>query len=83
VSSDLFSVVKSNALLVSKVQTFKEIFLDFIAYESSLYHFDLPSTLDKLYGALPYPAFPTVLGRKLANLCITLNELPCIRSFEE
>jgi syntaxin-binding protein 1 len=64
---------------VSKVQTFKEIFLDFISYESSLFHFDLPNTLEKLYGALPDPAYPTVIGRKLTNLCITLNEHPCIR----
>jgi hypothetical protein len=28
---------------------------------------------------MPDPAYPAVLGRKLANLCITLNEHPCIR----
>lgn len=79
VSNDLFSVIQSNALLVSKIKTFKEIYLDFISNESSVYHFDLPGTLDKLYGALPDPSCPAMLGRKLANLCITLNEHPAIR----
>ena len=35
--------------------------------------------MEKLYGTLPDPAYPNVLGKKLANLCITLNEHPCIR----
>ncbi len=79
VSSDVFAIIQSNPLLVSKVKTFKEIYLDFISNESSVFHLDLPNTLDKLYGALPDPAYPALLGRKLANLCVNLNEHPCIR----
>jgi hypothetical protein len=61
------------------VKSFKEIFLDFISHESNVFHLDLPSTLDKLYGALPDPDYPVLLGKKIANVCITLNEHPCIR----
>ena len=64
---------------MSRVKTFKEISLDFIAHESIVFHFELPDTLDKLYGALPDPDYPVLLGKRLANLCITLNEHPCIR----
>lgn len=78
-SADLFSVIQNNALLVSKVKTFKEINLDYLAVESSVFHFDMPDALEKMYGSLPDSAYPSVLGRKLANLCITLNEHPCIR----
>lgn len=78
-SSDLFSIIQNNALLVSRVKTFKEINLDFLATDSSLFHFDMSNAVEKLYSSMPDPAYPALLGRKLANLCITLNEHPCIR----
>lgn len=79
VGSDVFGVIQSNPLLVSKVKTFKEIYLDFLSVESSVYHFDLPNSLEKLYGVSADSSFPAFLGRKLVNLCVTLNEHPCIR----
>ena len=72
-------MIQSNSVLVNRVKSFKEIFLDFISHESNVFHFDLPNTLDKLYGALPDPDYPSLLGKKIANVCITLNEHPCIR----
>eukprot|EP01006_Ploeotia_vitrea_P015195 TRINITY_DN42630_c0_g2_i1.p1 TRINITY_DN42630_c0_g2~~TRINITY_DN42630_c0_g2_i1.p1 ORF type:complete len:493 (-),score=39.22 TRINITY_DN42630_c0_g2_i1:13-1425(-) len=32
-----------------------------------------------MYGTVPDPDFPALVGRKLATLCITLNEYPFIR----
>lgn len=79
VDPKVFEVIQANGLLVSRVKTFKEIFLDFLAVESSVYHFDLKDSITSLYGHPTDPAFPAVIGRRLANLCITLREHPCIR----
>jgi syntaxin-binding protein 1 len=68
-----------NALLVSKVKTFKEISLDFMCVESNVYHFDTSDALEKMYGTVKDASFPSALGKRLANLCITLNEHPSIR----
>lgn len=73
-------MLQSNALLISKVKTFKEISLDFLAPESSVYHFDMPNALETLYSAPRGDVgFSRALGRRLAHLCITLNEHPSIR----
>jgi syntaxin-binding protein 1 len=72
-------VIQSNPLLVSKVKTFKEINLDFLCLESNVWHLDQPNSMDKLYSVTPDNSYPALLGRRLANLCITLNEHPCIR----
>jgi len=79
VGNDVFGIIQSNALLISKVKTFKEVYLDFLAVESNIFHFDIPSALEKLYGVQAVHDFPSFLGQKLANFCITLNEHPCIR----
>jgi syntaxin-binding protein 1 len=79
VSPDVISLIQANATLVHKVQTFKEIYLNFLIPESFVYEFDKPDALAKLYGSLPDPMLPSVFGRKLANVCITLNEHPNIR----
>lgn len=79
VGNDVFAVIQSNPLLVSKVKTFKEINLDFLATETSTYQLDLPNSLERLYGVSPDSSFPAFLGKKLVNMCVTLNEHPCIR----
>jgi syntaxin-binding protein 1 len=79
VGADVFGVIQSNSLLVSKVKTFKEISFDFLSVESSVFHLDLTNSLDMLYGVSADSTFPAMLGRKLVNLCVTLNEHPCIR----
>jgi syntaxin-binding protein 1 len=53
--------------------------LDFLATESILFHLDQPEALEKVYGSLPDPAYAGVVGKRLVNLCISLNEHPCIR----
>lgn len=72
-------MIQQNALLVSKVKTFKEISLDFICAETNVFHFDMSDALEKLYGTAKDASFPAQLGKRLANLCITLNEHPSIR----
>eukprot|EP01038_Epipyxis_sp_PR26KG_P010661 gene10661-14317_t len=79
VSPEVFTEVQNNSLLVSKVKTFKEIYLNFLSVESNVFEFYQRDALTKLYGSLPDPGYPVVLGKRLANLCITLNEHPCIR----
>lgn len=77
--ADVFSIIQANPLLVSKVKTFKEIPMNFIAMETSVYHFDMPNSLERLYSTSPEPGFAAQLGQRLAHLCITLNEHPSIR----
>lgn len=77
--NDAFSVIQSNPLLVSKVKTLKEIHLDFLTTESTVWHMDQGNAVERLYGATPDNSYPAMLGRKLANFCISLNEHPCIR----
>lgn len=78
-SNEVFSIIQSNPLLVAKVKTCKEIALDFLCVESNVWHIDENNALDRLYGAAPDNSYAAFLGRKIANLCITLNEHPCIR----
>ncbi|KAJ1390645.1 Sec1-like protein, partial [Ochromonadaceae sp. CCMP2298] len=78
-SPEVFSAIQSCALLMSKVKTFKEISLDFVSAESNVFHFDSTDALEKLYGAEKDAGYTSMLGKKLATLCITLNEHPSIR----
>lgn len=55
------------------------MYLDYLVAESNVFAFDMPESLSKLYGSLPDPSLPATLAKKLANLCITLNEHPNIR----
>ena len=64
---------------MSKIKTFKEISLDFITLESNVFHFDASEALEKLYGTAKDTSYPAFLGKRLASLCITLNEHPSIR----
>ena len=79
ITSDVMAVLQSNGLLASKIKTFQELHIDFLSTENNVFQFGLPETLEKLHGCLPDPDYPTILGQKLATLCITLNEHPCIR----
>lgn len=79
ISNEIMGMLQSNSLLLNKIKTLKEIHLEFISTESNVFHMDLPNTLSKFYGSLPDPEYPALIGRKLATLCITLNEHPNIR----
>jgi syntaxin-binding protein 1 len=79
IDNDVFGVIQSNPLLVSKVKTLKEVYLDFLSIESNVFHFDMPNSIERLYGVQADTSFPNTLGRKLAHFCISMNEHPCIR----
>jgi len=79
VTPAIMGMIQQNPVLASKVKSFKEIFMDFIANESSVFQMDQPRGLLKMYGTIPDPDFPGVIGRKLATLCISMNEHPVIR----
>lgn len=70
---------QNNPVIGSRIKTFKEIYLDFIACESNVFQMDQGQGLLKMYGTIPDPDFPAVVGRKLATLCISLNEHPAVR----
>ena len=53
--------------------------MNFISAESNVFHLDSPDALGKLYGPSPDPTYPREIAKKLATLCITLNEYPTIR----
>ena len=73
------TALQSNGLLVGRTKTFQEINVNFLSVESNVFHLDMPDALARLYGSTPDPQCPTSMGQKLATLCITLNEYPCIR----
>ncbi len=64
---------------MSKIKTFKEIQFDFLVPESWIYHLDLTESLPTLFNNPSDAAFPIAMAKKLATLCITLNEYPNIR----
>lgn len=72
-------LIKANGTLLGKIQTFKEIYLNFLVPESFVFDFDDKQALSKIFGNLPDHTLATVLGKKLANMCINLNEHPNIR----
>ena len=76
---EVMELLQKNGLLASRIKTFRELSIDFLATESNVFEFGLQDTLLKLHGSLPDPDYPTLLGKKLATVCITLNEYPCIR----
>lgn len=79
VTPSIMQMVQKNPVLASRVKSFKEIFMDFVVSESSVFHMDQSRGLMKMYGTIPDPDFPALIGRKLATLCISLNEHPVIR----
>lgn len=79
VSPTTMQLIQKNAVLSSRVKSFKEIHMDFVVSESEVFQLDQPRGLLKLYGTLPDPDFPALVGHKLATLCISLNEHPVVR----
>lgn len=79
VNNDVITIIQANGTLCQRIKTFKEIYMDFVAVESNIYHLDMPDTLTKLFQAIPDPSYLHFMARKLATLCVTLNEIPTIR----
>ena len=73
------NLIQSNAFFCSRIQTFKEIKLDILISERNLFHMDCKDTLKCFYGNSPDSAHASYLARKLATLCITINEYPSLR----
>ena len=81
VADSVLAVLQSDAHLVARIKTLKELNIEYLAVESNVYHMDLQdrSILSSLYGSSPDPTLAPMLGKKLATLCISLNEHPNIR----
>ena len=79
INDDLMEMLQSSPSLLGKIKTMKEINLEFMVAESNAFHFDLKQCLPLMYGQSPDHALPGIVARKLATLCISLNEHPCIR----
>lgn len=71
--------IQENGLLCSRIQTFKEIKIDFLTVERNVYHFDCKDSLKLMFGTAPDASHAAYLAHKLATLCISLNEHPSIR----
>lgn len=72
------SLFQDNPLLLNRMKTLKEVHFDFLTAESSVFHMDQPDAMIRMFSR-PDTSFSTLMGRKLATLCITLNEYPNIR----
>jgi len=78
-SNPLMARIQANGNFVARIKTFKEINIDFHVVENALYSTNMPDTLMKIYGSVPDMSVAHVIGKKLANVCICLNEHPTIR----
>ena len=76
---ELLEQMQATPALLAKIKTLKEIHLEYLCVERSVFQFDMTNSLSKLYGAAPDPTFAATIARKLATVCISLNEYPCIR----
>ena len=79
VGDDIMELFQTNPLLLAKVKTFKEVHFNFLAPESWVYHLDIYDSFQRLYDQDIDKNCPILYGKKLATLCITLNEFPNIR----
>lgn len=76
----VIELFQTNALLIGKIKTCKEVHLDYMPLESNIFHFGRPDSLRRLFGRSGADAsYPAEIGRRLATVCITLNEHPNIR----
>jgi len=78
-SDALMAELQTEPQLIARIRTLKEISMEFLAVEANAFHFDMRDSLTSLYGSSPDRQHPDVLAKKLATLCISLNEHPCIR----
>jgi len=81
-SDELFAKIRANEPLKSRIKGLKEINMDFLVYESQVFHFDSPDTFKLLFS----PECTTQAGGelkrmadKIVSVCATLNEYPFVR----
>ncbi|GAB5030940.1 sec1-like family protein [Nannochloropsis oceanica] len=65
--------------LSQRVQTFKEVNMNFLATEASAFHLDMPRCLPGLFSSRPDDTILDEVVDKLVSLCVTLNEYPHVR----
>ncbi|GAM19187.1 hypothetical protein SAMD00019534_023620 [Acytostelium subglobosum LB1] len=77
--SEFRKLSTSNA--VQRVRTMKEMNLEFLAYESQVFHFDQKHALNPLFSpdAVNPVEEQAKIAVRLASFCVTMNELPVIR----
>lgn len=78
----LFSRLKSSAAN-SKIKTLKELFVDYLPYESNVFTLAKKSALVPLYGTTvpteTISSFYRDISKKLSSFCISLSRFPLIR----
>eukprot|EP00922_Rhytidocystis_sp_ex-Travisia-forbesii_P035702 GHVS01052968.1.p1 GENE.GHVS01052968.1~~GHVS01052968.1.p1 ORF type:complete len:650 (+),score=87.24 GHVS01052968.1:1625-3574(+) len=78
VESGLMDTIADCTNLMTRIKCFKELNLDFIAYEHSVFHLDNPHHLSKLFP-LSRPELLHDIADKLLCVCASLNEKPMVR----
>jgi syntaxin-binding protein 1 len=75
-----FQKINGSATLTARVKTLKEFNLDFLPYESQVFHFDMNDAMVSFFSANGDAArAKEVVASKLVTLMATLNEYPIIR----
>jgi hypothetical protein len=70
----------STSGVAGRIKTFKELNIEFIAYEAQAFHLDMPESMVVFFsGDRSAPAVQAQVVNKLVTLCATLNEYPIIR----
>lgn len=77
VSDSLVERLKECRPLLSRLKTFAELNIDFIAKESRAYHLDLRSSFRNIYGKRS--KVEHFIADKLLTVCATLHEYPHVR----
>jgi hypothetical protein len=80
-SDALMMKIKNCSLLLSRIRTCKELYLEYLANESQCFNFNMPSSLNDLYSpqSAQLANTETAIATKLMSLCISLGEYPNIR----
>lgn len=81
-NKDILKVIQGCPPLISRIKTFMDFNLHFIAYESRAFHLDMPSALLRIYpsGATnDNNVFLREIASRLATVCLTLGDMPNIR----
>ncbi len=79
VADEEMNKIKRCKPLLSRIKAFNEASLDFLAVESHVFHFDMPSTFRSLYRRPPGSTVAVDIADKLVTVAATLNEYPHVR----
>jgi len=82
IEKEIMNLISNSKNLISKLKSFKELNVDFLAQESKVFSFGRVRVIPSLYFPSSNSDLTTELltsARQLASLCLTLNEFPLIR----